>query len=182
MMIATSALLVVSLGQGPATSDDDGVNGRAYVGARSVEGGDVDVDMGSIGGRDAAKPSESADEAPNACPEGNDGDEAEAAAERPQTTLGAAGMAGAVMTALGGSGVLAGAALLGANRDVFGEGEEQRVYDYRTSGAIALGVSAAVLVTGAALLVVDRLRHRKRKTTALVVPGPGLGLGVHGRF
>jgi hypothetical protein len=89
---------------------------------------------------------------------------------------------GGVFAAAGIGGVVAGAALLGARRDDVGpDGGEPNVTDYRRSGAIALGVGAAALVTGVALLVADR-RKQKGKATALVVPGPGAGLGVYARF
>jgi len=99
--------------------------------------------------------------------------------------LGPMGIAGAVGLGLGAATIMPGV-IFAVRADTsenarFGDTQFRST---KTAGYALIGVGAAVFVTGAALLIVDRVRAKKRpaeKASALVVPAPG-GLSVVGRF
>jgi hypothetical protein len=95
--------------------------------------------------------------------------------------LGAPGKAGIFLLALGGVGVGVGTglALLEPRPD---PDMPLNVINTRPAGFAAIGVGAALVVTGAVLLALDR-RPQKRKTALAPVFGPaGAGLVLSGRF
>ena len=101
--------------------------------------------------------------------------------DRTRAPLGPMGKSGIALLAVGTVGLGVGIGLVAVGERTVSGDQFERV-NYRPGGFATLGVSAAMLVTGAVLLVVDR--RRANKTTSLApFTGPGLtGLSVSGRF
>lgn len=101
--------------------------------------------------------------------------------------LGTLGKTGVALSVVGGLGAIAGVALL-VIKPIPVEGDPANATMARNTkplGGGVLGAGAAVLITGIALLVVDRKRAKQGKAAAMVHPwfGSGqAGIGVVGRF
>src|SRR5690606_38786857 len=101
--------------------------------------------------------------------------------DRPRAPLGGLGKSGIALLAAGLVGTGVGIGLAARGEQIDGGDQFDRV-DFRPAGFATLGVSAALLVTGAVLLGVDR--HRAKRTATLTpITGPGLvGFTLTGRF
>ncbi len=92
--------------------------------------------------------------------------------------LGPMGITGAVLIPIGVAGVIAGGVLIGRGEVIEGEGVDQESTDYRPAGIGLVAGAGAVVVTGIALLVADRVSARRRVAFAPT----HWGLMMHGRF
>ena len=103
--------------------------------------------------------------------------------DRPRARLGALGWSGIAGLVLGVGGVAAGGAFLGI-RETRPKADKSQVRDFRPGGYALVGVGAALVITGAVLLGLDRARA-KRRSSARLSPalGPRMtGFVVEGRF
>lgn len=95
--------------------------------------------------------------------------------------LGTLGKVGVAAIVVGGSVAITGGAFVGI-RSTRPANDPTHIRDWSTPGYVLLGSGAAVLVTGIALLVVDRTRA-KRGTAVAPLLGPGFaGATVRARF
>ncbi|MEM9455696.1 MAG: hypothetical protein AAGF11_16050 [Myxococcota bacterium] len=113
----------------------------------------------------------------------------------PKRGLGPLGGAGIASLSLGGAIMVTGVVLVAlppmSETDLTGPGDETELFEVtstanlRTPGYAVLGAGAAVAIAGAALLVVDKKRSRRRDAmaiTPMVDPRGSFGLVARGRF
>ena len=92
--------------------------------------------------------------------------------------LGPMGITGAIFIPLGAGAAIAGGVLIARGEVVEGSGAQQESTNYRPAGIGLVAGGAAVLVTGIALLVADRVKAKRQVAFA----PSGRGFIVHGRF
>ena len=92
--------------------------------------------------------------------------------------LGPMGITGAIFVPIGAGAAIAGGVLVARGEVVEGSGAEQESTNYRPAGIGLVAGGAAVLVTGIALLVADRVKAKRQVAFA----PSGRGFIVHGRF
>ncbi|MEM9456662.1 MAG: hypothetical protein AAGF11_20960 [Myxococcota bacterium] len=107
-------------------------------------------------------------------------------AERKRKPLGVLGKAGIGVGAAGVVGLVAGGVVFSQGKpfdDPTGNAQVRDGSDFETPGVVVMAAGSAALLTGVALLVVDRLRPRTngRGPSAAVLPTPG-GMMLSGRF
>lgn len=98
--------------------------------------------------------------------------------------LGVLGWAGIGVAAAGAAALVSGGIVYAQGRrpeQALGQYEERDGQDFRPPGIALMVTGGAALVTGVALLVVDRSKARRESASALVFPSPG-GLVLTGRF
>ena len=114
-----------------------------------------------------------------------DGTDGRGKTDGDRTPLGGLGKAG-IGLMVGGAVVLVGGAVLtamGEKQDLSADVENTESTNFRPPGYALLGVGGAVLITGAVLLTVDRVRAKKKSTALAPAVGPGFaGLTWSGRF
>ena len=100
----------------------------------------------------------------------------------PDKSLQTAGKAGIALTVIGVAGVGVGLGLALAPARPHPDRPTEEIAT-KTPGFVTLGISAAVLVTGVALIIVDRTRAKRRSTAVLPTFAPGsAGITLTGSF
>jgi hypothetical protein len=100
----------------------------------------------------------------------------------PDKSLEVAGKAGIALTVIGVAGVGVGLGLALAPARPHPDRPLEEIAT-KTPGFVTLGISAAVLVTGVALIVVDRTRAKRRNAALLPIFAPGsAGITLTGSF
>jgi hypothetical protein len=127
---------------------------------------------------------------PEVQPQSTEPDEGEGTPSEPEPAerkpMGVLGKVGIGVGAVGAVGLIAGGVVFSRGKpfdDPTGNAQVRDGSDFETPGVVVMAAGGAALLTGVALLVVDRLRPRAngRGPSAAVLPTPG-GVMLSGRF